>query len=76
MFLQSNNCCRLSQLHNVGHHRDVRLIDERELRNTQQMSFVAHRDALSTLPDAAARLINAKYTLSTYYIRHPVLFAN
>ncbi|KAK0159611.1 hypothetical protein PV327_010707 [Microctonus hyperodae] len=56
---------KLSQLHNVGHRKDVRLLDERELRNTQQMSLIAHKDALSTLPpDAAARLINANYTLS------------
>ncbi|XP_063972427.1 protein lava lamp-like isoform X2 [Diachasmimorpha longicaudata] len=56
---------KLSQLHTVGHRRDIRLMDDRELRNTQQMSLLAHKDALSTLPpDAAARLINANYTLS------------
>ncbi|XP_057340425.1 putative leucine-rich repeat-containing protein DDB_G0290503 isoform X2 [Microplitis mediator] len=56
---------KLSQLHNVGHRKDIRLKDERELRHTQQMSLIAHKEALSTLPpDAAARLINAKYTVS------------
>ncbi|XP_044594092.1 putative leucine-rich repeat-containing protein DDB_G0290503 isoform X3 [Cotesia glomerata] len=56
---------KLTQLHNVGHRKDIRLKDERELRHTQQMSLIAHKEALSTLPpDAAARLINAKYTVS------------
>ncbi|XP_053973095.1 golgin subfamily B member 1-like isoform X3 [Hylaeus volcanicus] len=56
---------KLSQLHTVSHTKDVRLRDERELRHTQQMSLLAHRDVLSTLPpEAAARLVNANYTLS------------
>ncbi|XP_025263036.1 protein lava lamp isoform X2 [Camponotus floridanus] len=56
---------KLSQLHSVSHTKDVRLKDERELRHTQQMSLLAHRDVLSTLPpEAAARLVNANYTLS------------
>ncbi|XP_020278721.1 protein lava lamp-like isoform X2 [Pseudomyrmex gracilis] len=56
---------KLSQLHSVSHSKDVRLKDERELRHTQQMSLLAHRDVLSTLPpEAAARLVNANYTLS------------
>lgn len=56
---------KLSQLHTVGHSKDVRLRDDRELRHTQQMSLLAHKDVLSTLPpEAAARLINANYTLS------------
>ncbi|KAK9300133.1 hypothetical protein QLX08_007060 [Tetragonisca angustula] len=56
---------KLSQLQTVSHAKDVRLRDERELRHTQQMSLLAHKDVLSTLPpEAAARLINANYTLS------------
>lgn len=56
---------KLSQLHSVSHAKDVRLKDERELRHTQQMSLLTHRDVLSTLPpEAAARLVNANYTLS------------
>ncbi|XP_071566020.1 uncharacterized protein [Temnothorax nylanderi] len=56
---------KLSQLHSVSHAKDVRLKDERELRHTQQMSLLAHRDVLNTLPpEAAARLVNANYTLS------------
>ncbi|XP_015433470.1 PREDICTED: golgin subfamily A member 4-like [Dufourea novaeangliae] len=56
---------KLSQLHTVSHSKDVRLRDERELRHTQQMSLLAHKDVLSTLPpEAAARLVNANYTLS------------
>ncbi|XP_076231576.1 uncharacterized protein LOC143177513 isoform X2 [Calliopsis andreniformis] len=56
---------KLSQLHSVNHAKDVRLKDERELRHTQQMSLLAHKDVLSTLPpEAAARLVNANYTLS------------
>ncbi|XP_078052443.1 uncharacterized protein LOC144478443 isoform X1 [Augochlora pura] len=56
---------KLSQLHTVSHAKDVRLRDERELRHTQQMSLLAHKDVLSTLPpEAAARLVNANYTLS------------
>lgn len=56
---------KLSQLHTVSHTKDVRLRDERELRHTQQMSLLAHKDVLSTLPpEAAARLVNANYTLS------------
>ncbi|XP_033217023.1 golgin subfamily B member 1-like isoform X2 [Belonocnema kinseyi] len=56
---------KLSQLHTVGHTKDVRLRDEREMRHTQQMNLLAHRDVLSTLPpEAAARYVNANYTLS------------
>lgn len=56
---------KLSQLQTVSHSKDVRLRDERELRHTQQMSLLAHKDVLSTLPpEAAARLVNANYTLS------------
>ncbi|KAK2581659.1 hypothetical protein KPH14_002157 [Odynerus spinipes] len=56
---------KLSQLHTVGHTKDVRLRDERELRHTQQMSLLAHKDVLSTLPpEAAEKLVNANYTLS------------
>lgn len=56
---------KLSQLHTVGHTKDVRLRDERELRHTQQMNLLAHKDVLSTLPpEAAAKLVNANYTLS------------
>ncbi|XP_076633103.1 uncharacterized protein LOC143347628 isoform X2 [Colletes latitarsis] len=56
---------KLSQLHTVSHAKDVRLKDERELRHTQQMSLLAHKDVLSTLPaEAAAKLVNANYTLS------------
>ncbi|KAI4495543.1 hypothetical protein M0802_008555 [Mischocyttarus mexicanus] len=64
---------RLSQLHTVGHTRDVRLRDERELRHTQQMSLLAHKDLLSTLPpEAAAKLVNANYTLCTTGRSEPV----
>ncbi|CAK9810672.1 Protein lava lamp [Anthophora quadrimaculata] len=56
---------KLTQLHTVNHAKDVRLRDERELRHTQQMSLLAHKDVLSTLPpEAATRLANANYTLS------------
>ncbi|XP_018360698.1 PREDICTED: protein lava lamp-like isoform X3 [Trachymyrmex cornetzi] len=56
---------KLSQLHSVSHTKDVRLKDERELRHTQQMSLLTHRDVLNTLPpEAAARFVNANYTLS------------
>ncbi|XP_017877078.1 golgin subfamily B member 1-like isoform X2 [Ceratina calcarata] len=58
---------KLSQLHTMSHAKDVRLRDERELRHTQQMSLLAHKDVLSTLPpEAAARLVNANYTLCMY----------
>ncbi|XP_043791932.1 golgin subfamily B member 1-like isoform X3 [Apis laboriosa] len=63
--LAQNFPFRLSQLQTVSHSKDVRLRDERELRHTQQMSLLAHKDVLSTLPpEAAARLVNANYTLS------------
>ncbi|XP_023289922.1 golgin subfamily B member 1 isoform X2 [Orussus abietinus] len=56
---------KLSQLKNVGHTKDVRLRDDRELRHVQQMSLLARKEALSNLPpEAAARLVNANYTLS------------
>ncbi|CAK9805441.1 Protein lava lamp [Anthophora plagiata] len=56
---------KLTQLHTVNHAKDVRLRDERELRHTQQMSLLAHKDVLSTLPpEAATRLANANYTHS------------
>ncbi|KAJ8674067.1 hypothetical protein QAD02_005329 [Eretmocerus hayati] len=55
---------KLSQLRSVDQGRDVRLRDERELRHSQQMSLLTHGD-LSKLPaEAAARLVNANYTLS------------
>lgn len=42
-------------------------MDDRDMRHNQQMSLLAHRDVLSTLPpEAAARLVNANYTLCTY----------
>ncbi|XP_025263072.1 protein lava lamp-like, partial [Camponotus floridanus] len=64
---------KLSQLHSVSHTKDVRLKDERELRHTQQMSLLAHRDVLSTLPpEAAARLVNANYTLCSSRCSEPV----
>lgn len=64
---------RLWQLRTVNQGRDVRLRDERELRHTQQMSLLSHGDVLSTLPpEAAARLVNANYTLCTY--RRPGVF--
>ncbi|XP_046748610.1 protein lava lamp-like [Diprion similis] len=56
---------KLSELHTVHQRRDVRLCDDRESRHTQQMSFVTRRDMLNSLPpEAAARLVNANYTLS------------
>ena len=58
---------RLSQLRTVDQARDIRLSDERELRHNQQMSLITHKDVLSTLPpEAAARLVNANYTLCMY----------
>ena len=60
---------RLSQLHNVGHSKDVNLKDDREHRHNQQMSLLAHKDALNALPpEVTAQLVNAKYTICTYLI--------
>ncbi|XP_014208858.1 protein lava lamp isoform X2 [Copidosoma floridanum] len=56
---------KLSQLKSIDHGRDVRLKDDREQRHSQQMMLMAHKDVLSKLPpEAAARLVNANYTLS------------
>jgi chromosome segregation ATPase len=57
---------KLSELKNVGYKKDKTILDEQELRRFQQMSIMQqHRDAASKLPpEAAARLVDASYTLS------------
>lgn len=60
---------RLSQLHSIGY-RDKTLQDDQEIRHIQQMSLMQqHRDLASKLPaEAAARLVDASYTLCKYFI--------
>lgn len=60
--------CRLSELRNVGYKKDKTILDEQELRRFQQMSIMQqHRDAASKLPpEAAARLVDASYTLCKF----------
>ncbi|XP_063904226.1 protein lava lamp-like isoform X2 [Zophobas morio] len=57
---------KLSELKTVGYKKDKTIVDEQELRRLQQFSIMQqHRDAASKLPpEAAARLVDASYTLS------------
>ncbi|GJQ83990.1 lva [Trypoxylus dichotomus] len=57
---------KLSELKTVGYRKDKTLVDEQELRRLQQFSIMQqHRDEASKLPpEAAARLVDASYTLS------------
>lgn len=56
---------RLSELKMVGYKKDKTLVDEQELRRLQQLSFSEHHreDASRLPPEAAARLVDASYTL-------------
>lgn len=57
---------KLSELKSVGYRRDKTLLDEQDYRRMQQMSIMnQHIDEASKLPaEAAARLVDANYTLS------------
>ncbi|XP_044748422.1 golgin subfamily B member 1-like [Coccinella septempunctata] len=57
---------KLSELKNIGYRRDKTLLDEQQQRRLQQLSFMQqHMDEASKLPpEAAARLVDANYTLS------------
>ncbi|RZC33876.1 leucine-rich repeat-containing protein, partial [Asbolus verrucosus] len=56
---------RLSELKTVGYRKDKTIVDEQESRRLQQLSIMQqHRDVASKLPpEAAARLVDASYTL-------------
>ncbi|KAK9730611.1 hypothetical protein QE152_g14361 [Popillia japonica] len=57
---------KLSELRTIGYRKDKTLVDEQELRRLQQLSIMQqHRDEAAKLPpEAAARLVDASYTLS------------
>jgi len=57
---------KLSELKTVVYRRDKTIVDEQELRRLQQLSILEqHKDEVSKLPpEAAARLVDASYTLS------------
>ncbi|KRT79688.1 hypothetical protein AMK59_7559 [Oryctes borbonicus] len=57
---------KLSELKTVGYRKDKTIVDEQELRRLQQLSIMQqHRDEAAKLPpEAAARLVDASYTLS------------
>ncbi|KAI4462901.1 structural maintenance of chromosomes protein 2 [Holotrichia oblita] len=59
---------KLSELRTIGYHKDKTLVDEQELRRLQQLSIMQqHRDEAAKLPpEAAARLVDASYTLFIY----------
>lgn len=58
----------MSELKTVGYKKDKTIVDEQELRRLQQFSIMQqHRDAASKLPpEAAARLVDASYTLCEF----------
>lgn len=49
----------------VGYKKDKTIVDEQELRRLQHLSFIEHhREDAARLPaEAAARLVDASYTL-------------
>lgn len=59
---------RISELKTLGYGKDKTLLDEQELRRYQQYSIMQqHRDEASRLPpEAAARLVDASYTLCKF----------
>ncbi|XP_034939781.1 golgin subfamily B member 1-like isoform X2 [Chelonus insularis] len=68
---------KLSQLHNVNYHRDIRLIDERESRHIQQMSVIPHKNTLNpSSTDSSARIIDANYTVSRDVQSQPNVLLN
>lgn len=56
---------RLSELKTIGYGKDKTIVDEQDLRRFQQLSIMQqHRDLAAKLPpEAAARLVDASYTL-------------
>lgn len=68
---------KLSELRSVGY-RDKTLKDDQESRYIQQMSiFQDHKDLAAKLPpEAAARLVDANYTLCKYYFSRSVVQLN
>lgn len=73
---------RLSELRTVGYRKDKTIVDEQELRRFQQLSIMQqHRDEASKLPpEAAARLVDASYTLcklnNTIDLLEVLIFSN
>ncbi|KAL1509714.1 hypothetical protein ABEB36_004410 [Hypothenemus hampei] len=57
---------KLSELKNVGYKKDKTFVDEQEVRRLQQLSIMQqHINEASKLPpEAAAKLVDASYTLS------------
>lgn len=57
---------KLSELKSVGYRKDKTILDEQDMRRIQQLSILQqHKDDVSKLPaEAAARLVDASYTLS------------
>lgn len=66
--------CRLSELKTVGYNKDKTLVDEKELRRLQEFSILQqHKDIAAKLPpEAAARLVDANYTLCKYRKEKPL----
>lgn len=65
ILLHENFLYRLTELKTVGYRKDKTIVDEQELRRLQQLSIMQqHRDEAAKLPpEAAARLVDATYTL-------------
>uniref|UniRef100_A0A6P7F5F7 Protein lava lamp-like n=1 Tax=Diabrotica virgifera virgifera TaxID=50390 RepID=A0A6P7F5F7_DIAVI len=57
---------KLSELKQVGYRKDKTFVDEQELRRLQQMSIMQQhiKEASKLPPEAAAKLVDASYTLS------------
>lgn len=59
---------RLSELRNVGYKKDKTFVDEQDARRMQQLAIMQeHINEVSKLPpEAAAKLVDASYTLCKY----------
>ncbi|CAH1954419.1 unnamed protein product [Acanthoscelides obtectus] len=57
---------KLSELKNVGYKKDKTFVDEQEARRMQQLSIMQQhfQEAAKLPPEAAAKLVDASYTLS------------
>lgn len=62
MFIKCWYIFRLTELKSVAYKRDKTLVDEKELRRLQQIAVLQHETG-KLPPEAAAKLVDASYTL-------------
>ncbi|CAG9856954.1 unnamed protein product [Phyllotreta striolata] len=66
LVVQQDLATKLSELKSVGYRRDKTFVDEQEQRRMQQISIMEQhiKEASRLPPEAAAKLVDASYTLS------------